>query len=72
MHFMVFVLFVLHVLLFDQVFAQPRKPATISEISTYMGADREQLLYAGAKSEGVVKLVHLAGGRLIQGAVAHL
>ena len=53
MHFMVFAVFVLHVLLFDQVFAQPRKPATISEISTYMGADREQLLYAGAKSEGV-------------------
>lgn len=34
--------------------AQPRKPATVSEISTYMGADREQLLYAGAKSEGVI------------------
>jgi iron(III) transport system substrate-binding protein len=34
--------------------AQTRKPATVSEISTYMGADREQLLYAGAKSEGVI------------------
>ena len=38
----------------NRLFAQPRKPATVSEISTYMGADREQLLYAGAKSEGVI------------------
>lgn len=38
----------------NHIFAQPRKPATVSEISTYMSADREQLLYAGAKSEGVV------------------
>lgn len=38
----------------DQLFAHARKPATVSEISTYMGADREQLPYAGAKSEGVV------------------
>jgi hypothetical protein len=41
-------------LLPSQLIAQARKPATISEISTYMGADREQLLYTGAKSEGVV------------------
>ena len=34
--------------------AQTRKPATVSEIVTYRGADREQLLYAGAKAEGVV------------------
>jgi len=36
------------------VIAQQRKPATVSEISTYMGDDREQLLYAGAKGEGVI------------------
>lgn len=42
-------------LLFGQTaFSQSRKPATVSEIATYMGADREQVLYAGAKSEGVV------------------
>ena len=32
--------------------AQARKPMTISELVTYAGKDREQLLYAGAKSEG--------------------
>jgi iron(III) transport system substrate-binding protein len=32
--------------------AQPRKAATISELVTYNGADREQVLYAGAKNEG--------------------
>ena len=34
--------------------AQARKPATISELVTYSGADREQVLYAGAKTEGKV------------------
>jgi hypothetical protein len=28
---------------------QPRKPGTIAELATYRGADRERLLYAGAK-----------------------
>lgn len=37
-----------------EISAQSRKPATVSEISTYMGADREQVLYAGAKNEGVI------------------
>jgi len=32
--------------------AQAPKPATISELVTYNGADREQVLYAGAKNEG--------------------
>jgi len=31
---------------------QARKPSTIAELVTYRGADREALLYAGAKSEG--------------------
>jgi iron(III) transport system substrate-binding protein len=34
--------------------AQMRKPAGVSEIVSYMGADREQLLYAGAKKEGAL------------------
>jgi hypothetical protein len=34
--------------------AQSHKPATIAEIATYMGGDREQVLYAGAKTESVV------------------
>ncbi len=34
--------------------AQSRKPATVSEIVTYTGEDRQQMLYAGAKSEGAV------------------
>jgi iron(III) transport system substrate-binding protein len=38
----------------NRLFAQPRKPATVTEISTYMAPDREQVLYAGAKSEAVV------------------
>ena len=33
--------------------AQSRKPATVAEIAAYMGADREQLLHEGAKTEGV-------------------
>jgi iron(III) transport system substrate-binding protein len=34
--------------------AQSRKPATVSEIVTYIAADREQVLYAGAKNEGMI------------------
>jgi iron(III) transport system substrate-binding protein len=33
---------------------QSRKPLTLSELVTYNGADREQVLYAGAKTEGKV------------------
>jgi hypothetical protein len=41
---------------------QARKPATITELVTYRGADREALLYAGAKSEGrIVWYTSLAG-----------
>ena len=43
--------------------SQTRKPSSITELAAYMGADREQLLYAGAKSEGkVVWYTSLAGG----------
>jgi hypothetical protein len=46
-----------------QGWAQARKPSSIEELAAYMGADREQLLYAGAKSEGkVVWYTSLAGG----------
>ena len=42
--------------------AQARKPSTIAELVTYRGADREQVLYAGAKSEGkIVWYTSLAG-----------
>ena len=37
-----------------QLLAQARKPMTISELVTYNAKDREQVLYAGAKSEGKV------------------
>ena len=42
------------VLVFSHAGAQPRKPAGVAELSVYNGSDREQLLYAGAKSEGTV------------------
>jgi iron(III) transport system substrate-binding protein len=46
-----------------QIAAQTKKPATIAELASYLGADREQLLYAGAKAEGkVVWYTSLAGG----------
>jgi iron(III) transport system substrate-binding protein len=42
--------------------AQSRKPLTLSELVTYNGADREQVLYAGAKTEGkIVWYTSLAG-----------
>jgi iron(III) transport system substrate-binding protein len=45
-----------------EVAAQSRKPASISEVAGYIGSDREQLLYSGAKSEGaVVWYTSLAG-----------
>src|SRR5258706_7861256 len=34
--------------------AQTRQPSTIAELVTYSGKDREQVLYAGAKTEGKV------------------
>lgn len=48
------VLCVLSVLSPSQLCAQARKPMTISELVTYNGRDREQVLYAGAKTEGKV------------------
>lgn len=43
--------------------AQTKKPASFAEMAAYSGADREQLLLAGAKSEGkVVWYTSLGGG----------
>ena len=36
------------------LFAQAKKPSTLAELVAYTGADREQILSAGAKSEGKV------------------
>jgi iron(III) transport system substrate-binding protein len=44
----------LAMLLSAQLGSQPRKPATLAEIATYHGKDREQVLYMGAKTEGKV------------------
>lgn len=42
--------------------AQGRKPPSLGELAAYVGADREQRLYAGAKAEGkVVWYTSLAG-----------
>jgi iron(III) transport system substrate-binding protein len=44
-------------------FAQSAKPPSIAELAMYSGADREQLLAAGAKKEGkIVWYTALAGG----------
>src|SRR5262245_12992357 len=46
-----------------QIWAQAKKPASIAELATYLGADREQMLYAGAKTEGKISwYTSLAGG----------
>jgi iron(III) transport system substrate-binding protein len=43
--------------------AQPAKPTTLAELAVYSGADREQLLVAGARKEGkIVWYTALAGG----------
>ena len=61
MQFLHFILLAL-LLLPSSAGAQARKPSTIAELVTYRGADREQLLYAGAKSEGkIVWYTSLAG-----------
>ena len=49
-------------LLPSEGWVQTRKPMNVTEIVTYNGADREQLLYAGAKTEGkIVWYTSLAG-----------
>lgn len=41
---------VLHV--FSVAWGQSGKPASLAELAAYTGADREQILLAGAKAEG--------------------
>ena|SRR5437660_7029952 len=54
--------FCLLLLLPSEAQLQSRKGMTIAELVTYNGADREQLLYTGAKSENkVVWYTSLAG-----------
>jgi ABC-type glycerol-3-phosphate transport system substrate-binding protein len=50
----ILILFLLCLLFSAESFAQTRKPTTIAELVTYNGKDREQMLYAGAKSEGKI------------------
>jgi len=49
--------------------AQTRKAMTISELVTHSGKDREQLLYAGAKSEGKVTWYTSLAGDSYKGMV---
>jgi iron(III) transport system substrate-binding protein len=47
----------------SDAWTQTKKPASVAELVSYVGPDREQLLYAGAKAEGkVVWYTSLAGG----------
>jgi len=61
---------VLAFLLFTaQSFGQARKPTTISELVTYTGKDREQVLYAGAKNEGKITWYTSLAGESYKGMV---
>jgi len=53
---------ILALLVTSTAWGQARKPSTIVELATYRGADREALLYAGAKTEGkIIWYTSLAG-----------
>lgn len=57
--------FVIFALLFSpsEAWLQVRKPTSLADLASYMGADREQVLYAGAKAEGkLMWYTSLAGG----------
>lgn len=49
--------------------AQARRPTTISELVTYNGADREQVLYGGAKAEGKITWYTSLAGESYKGMV---
>jgi len=54
--------FLVFLFIVPSAWAQPRKPSTIAELAVYRGADREALLYAGAKGEGkIIWYTSLAG-----------
>ena len=46
--------FITLLLIASPTWAQPRKPSTIAELAVYRGADREAVLYAGAKAESKI------------------
>jgi len=56
-------------LLPSEAWVQARKPMTITEIATYSGADREYLLYSGAKSEGKLTWYTSLAGESYKGMV---
>ena len=56
-------------LLPSEAWLQGRKPMTITEIATYSGPDREQLLYSGAKSEGKLTWYTSLAGESYKGMV---
>ena len=56
-------------LLPSEAWVQGRKPMTITEIATYSGPDREQLLYSGAKSEGKLTWYTSLAGESYKGMV---
>ena len=53
----------------SESFSQARKPMTISELVTYNGKDREQVLYGGAKSEGKITWYTSLAGESYKGMV---
>src|ERR1043166_1672561 len=54
---------VLALFLMSSAYGQSAKPATMAQLASYNKADREQVLYAGAKTEGKVTwYTSLAGG----------
>lgn len=62
--------YILVIFLFTaEAFAQVRKPTTISELVTYNGKDREQVLYAGAKNEGKITWYTSLAGDSYKGMV---
>ena len=46
------IIFLALLLLPSEAWTQARKPASIAELASYRGADRESVLYTGAKTEG--------------------
>jgi iron(III) transport system substrate-binding protein len=52
-----------------EAFAQAPKPTTISELVTYNGKDREQVLYAGSKNEGKITWYTSLAGDSYKGMV---
>ena len=52
----------------SEAWLQMRMPASLPELARYIGADREQVLYAGAKAEGKLMWYTSLAERVVQGA----